>query len=73
MTRTVKIDVVRDEDVIFGVAQEHRADLPKTFNDPLQEWVVDNFDIERNGTILKEAAEMEYVPNEEVVGFRELD
>lgn len=74
--RTVNIDVTCDADgeggiETFGVATEHRLDLPKPFNERLQQWVQEKFEGEvENGETIESAAEMEYVPNEEIIEFR---
>ena len=75
MTRTVSIDVTCDIEegraVTFGVAQQHRPDLPKPFNAPLQEWVANNFSGELEpGVTVEDAAEMEYVPEGDIIEFR---
>lgn len=76
MTRTVNIEVTCDSDgeggiETFGVASEHRPDLPKPFDEPLQEWVHETFEGElQKGETITEAAEMEYEPNDEIIGFR---
>ena len=75
MTRSVSIDVSCDieegEEVVFGVTQEHRPDLPEPFNDPLQDWVEGEFEGELElGETIEAAAEMEYEPDGEIVEFR---
>lgn len=76
MTRTVNIEVTCDSDgeggiETFGVASEHRPDLPKPFNAQLQEWVRENFEGElEKGETIWEAGEMEYEPNGEIIEFR---
>lgn len=76
MARTVNIEVTCDSDgeggvETFGVASEHRPDLPKPFNEQLQDWVKKNFegDLEK-GETLPEAAEMEYEAGGEIIEFR---
>lgn len=77
-TRTVEIDVVRDSDgeggfETFGVALEHRPDLPKPFDQPMQKWVKEHFEGELEpGESLERAAVMEYYPNGEIAEFRKL-
>lgn len=76
MARAVNIDVACDSDgegglATFGVAIEHRPDLPKPFNEALQEWVRENFEGELvKGETIREAAEMEYEPNGDIIEFR---
>lgn len=77
MTRTVSIDVVCDieggEQVIFGVAQEHRPDFPERFDRPLQEWVEETFGGEfESGEVREGYAEMEYEPDGEIIEFRRM-
>jgi hypothetical protein len=74
MTRTVNIEVYCDttdgEKDVFGVASEHRTDLPKPFNSQLQEWVSEQFAHVGPGEIIEEAGELEYEPYGEIVEFR---
>ena len=71
MTRTVAIEIVCEADgSVFGVAEEHRPDLPKPFDDSLQEWVRETFAGELEpGEHHSEAAEMEYEPDGRIVAF----
>lgn len=74
--RTVNIDVTCDADgeggiETFGVATEHRPDLPKPFDEQLQEWVRKQFEDQlESGETIESAAVMEYVPNGEIIEFR---
>ena len=74
MTRTVNIEVYCDttdgEPDLFGLASEHRPDLPKPFDSALQEWVQGNFTHLEAGESIQEAGEMEYEPNGEIIEFR---
>ncbi|WP_336336885.1 hypothetical protein [Haloarcula brevis] len=76
MTRTVNIEVTCDSDgdggiETFGVASEHRPDLPKPFDAQLQVWVLESFEGELDkGETISEAGEMEYEPNGEIIEFR---
>ncbi|RLM37212.1 MULTISPECIES: hypothetical protein [unclassified Haloarcula] len=75
MSRTVNIEVYcdvghSDEPEVFGVASEHRADLPKPFDAPLQEWVRENFSGIEKGDSIPEAGVMEYEPDGEIIEFR---
>lgn len=75
MTRTVNIEVYCDNTPeggveVFGVASEHRPDLPNPFDEPLQEWVREEFAHLEVGDALEEAGEMEYEPDGEIVEFR---
>jgi hypothetical protein len=75
MPRTVNIEVYCDftpegSTGVFAVASEHRPDLPKPFNAPMQEWARATFaDLEVGGA-LEAAGDMEYEPNGGVIGFR---
>lgn len=75
MTETVNIEVYCDntdgERDLFGVYSEHRPNFPDTMDTPLQEWVYENFNYLEIGDCIKEAGEMEYEPNDEIVEFRE--
>lgn len=74
MTETVNIEVYCDitdgEREVFGVASEHRPDLPKPFDSTLQEWVQENFDHLDVGESRPEAGEMEFEPDGDIVEFR---
>ena len=74
MTKTVNLevycDVTDEEREVFGVASEHRPDLPKPFDEPLQQWVQENFNHLEVGDSIAEAGELEYVPSGEIVEFR---
>lgn len=71
---TVNIEVYCDatdgEREVFGVVSEHRSDLPKPFDEPLQEWVRTTFDYLDVGDRLPEAGEMVYEPNNTIIEFR---
>lgn len=69
MTKTVNIEVYCDDGEVFGVASEHRSDLPKPFDEQLQEWVQSTFDELEVGEELSEAGEMVYNPNGDIVRF----
>ncbi|WP_338741457.1 hypothetical protein [Haloplanus salilacus] len=79
MARTVNIEVICDSDSeggieTFGVASEHRPDLPEPFNNSLQEWVRENFENELDkGQTISEAGEMVYEPNGGIIEFRTKD
>jgi hypothetical protein len=75
MTRTVAIEIVCEADgSVFGVVEEHRPDLPKPFDAPLQEWVHETFTGEMDpGESHERAAEMEYESDGEIVRFRRID
>lgn len=64
-TRTVDIEVFPGRLHPFGVAAEHRPDLPMGFDAELQNWVRATFDNERASAV------MEYIPETTVVDFRE--
>lgn len=76
MSRTVNIEVTCDSDgeggvETFGVASEHRPDLPKPFNEQLQDWVQEQFEGQlENGETLPNAGEMEYDPHGQIIEFR---
>lgn len=74
MSRTVNIEVYCDttngEKDLFGVLTEHRPDLPKPVDAPLQEWVSENFQDLEPGESLGEAGVLEYEPNGEIIEFR---
>lgn len=77
MTETVNIEVYCDieegEEVVFGVASEHRPDLPKPFNDALQEWVTETFGGKLDpGEGIERAGEIEYEPDGEIIEFRQI-
>ncbi len=73
MNESVNIEVYCDtedgEKVVFGVASEHRPNLPKPFNEPLQNWVRDTFGHLEVGDELLEAGEMLYVPHDNIIRF----
>ncbi len=70
MSETVNIEVYCDEeDGVFGVASEHRPDLPKPFDDQLQNWVQSTFKDLEAGDELLEAGEMVYSPNGDIIRF----
>ena len=73
MTRTVNIEVYCDttDGEVFGVASQHRPDLPKPFDASLQEWVEEAFDSLGPGEGIEEAGVMEYEPNSEIIEFRQ--
>lgn len=75
MTRTVAIEVVCEADGgVFGITEEHRPDLPKPFDEPLQEWIHKTFAGELEpGESREHTAEMEYEPNGEIIAFRRTD
>lgn len=75
MTRTVNVEVYCDtgangEKDIFAVAGEHRPDLPKSIDGPLQEWAKANFEHLEKGDSLKEAGKLVYKPNGEIVEIK---
>lgn len=75
MTRTVNIEVYCDNSPeggkdVFGVASEHRPDLPKPFDEPMQKWVNENFNHLDVGESIESAGELVYEPNGEIVEFR---
>ena len=71
MTRSVNIEVYCDkpegEREVFGVVSEHRPDLPKPFDEPVQQWVREHFDHLEVGDEVLEAGELIYEPNGEIV------
>lgn len=73
MSKSVNIEVYCDiedgEKVVFGVASEHRPDLPKPFDEQLQNWVQDTFGYLEIGDKLSEAGEMVYIPNDDIIRF----
>jgi len=73
MSKSVNIEVYCDiedgEKVVFGVASEHRPDLPKPFDEQLQNWVQDTFGYLEIGDELSEAGEMVYIPNDDIIRF----
>lgn len=73
LRRTVNIEVYgddTDENGVYGVATNHRPDLPDGFNDRLQGWVAENFKQFVDGDSVFYAAEMEYEPHGDVIDFR---
>lgn len=75
MSRTVNIEIYCDKAAdgskdVFGVVTEHRPDLPKPFDEPLQNWVRENFEDINVGDSIEFAGEMEYVPDGEIIEFR---
>jgi len=76
MSRTVSIEVVCDSDgdggtETFGVVSDHRPDLPRPFNERLQSWVELSFEGQlEQGEAIKNAGEMEYEPNGEIIQIR---
>jgi hypothetical protein len=65
-TRTTNIEVFcvfEDGEIdVFAVASEHRSDLPKPFDESLQEWVTEQFGgLLKPGEFLGKTADMEYV------------
>lgn len=75
MTHTVNIEVYADDDGsggvdVFGVLSEHRGDLPKPFDEELQEWVEEHFSDLEKGDAIEDAGEMVYNPNGDIVEFR---
>jgi hypothetical protein len=76
MTRTVNIEVYCDvgddgeTPEVFGIASEHRPDLPKPFDGLMQEWVTKHFSNLDIGDSFPKAGEMEYEPNGEIIEFR---
>lgn len=74
MSRLVNIEVYcdtgDDEPEVFGVVSEHRPDLPKPFDEPLQKWVQKNFGHLETGDSIAEAGELEYEPNGKIIRFR---
>jgi len=78
MTKTVNIEVYCDnaEDggqEVFAVLSEHRPDLPKPFDQELQEWASENFKNLEVGDAISEAGEFVYEPNGEIVEMRKKD
>jgi hypothetical protein len=75
MSRVVNIEVYCDESPdeekeVYGVASEHRSDLPKPFDEPLQEWVISEFSELKVGESIEQAGEMEYEPSGDIIEFR---
>lgn len=73
LRRTVNVEVYGDdshENGVYGVATEHRPDLPDGLDGAIQEWVSENFEHFIDGDSVFYAAEMEYEPHGDVIGFR---
>ena len=74
MSKRVNIEVyceVEDgEEIVFGVASEHRSDFPKPFDEQLQNWVQQTFDDIEVGDELPDAGTMIYKPNEDIIRFQ---
>ena len=69
MSETVNIEVYCEDGEVFGVASEHRPDLPKPFDDQLQDWVQSTFTGLETGDELPEAGEMVYNPDGDIIRF----
>jgi hypothetical protein len=69
--RTVNIEVYCDrpegEREVFAVASDHRPDLPKPFNNTVQQWARMHFDYLEVGDTVREALTLVYEPNGEIV------
>ena len=75
MTREVNIEVYCDSGPnggkdIFAVVSDHRPDLPKPFDAPLQEWARENFSNLEKGESVEEAGKLIYRPDEEIVEYK---
>jgi hypothetical protein len=72
--RTVNIEVYCDrpegEREVFAVVSDHRPDLPKPFDDTVQEWAREHFDHLGVGDSVTEAGTLAYEPNGEIVDIR---
>jgi len=78
MTKTVNIEIYCDnaedgEKDVFAVLSEHRPDLPKPFDQELQNWASENFNNLEIGDSIFEAGEFVYEPNDEIVEMRKKD
>jgi hypothetical protein len=69
MSKSVNIEVYCDDGETYGVASEHRPDLPKPFDEQLQEWVQSTFNNLEAGDELPNAGEMVYNPNGDIIRF----
>lgn len=69
MSESVNIEVYCEEGDVFGVASEHRPDLPKPFDEQLQNWVQSTFTDLEAGDKLPEGGDMVYNPNGDIIRF----
>jgi len=74
MTRTINIEVYcsmeNGEKDVFAVASEHRPDLPKPFDEHLQEWAQSTYSHLKPGESKETAGKMVYKPNDEIIDIR---
>lgn len=73
-TRTVNIEVycesAKSGKDVFAVLTEHRSDLPKPFNEQIQEFASEAYGHLDVGDSIVNAGILEYVPNGEIVDIR---
>lgn len=77
MTRSVNIEVYCDQTPdrgaeVFAVVSEHRSDLPKPFDERVQQWAKEHFHGLSVGDGVPNAGTMIYEPHGEIVNI-ELD
>lgn len=74
MPQTVNIEVYcsmeNGEKDVFAVLSEHRPDLPKPFDKPLQEWAESTYSHMEPGESIERAGKMVYKSDSDIVEFR---
>lgn len=69
--RTVNIEVYCDrpegEREVFAVVSDHRSDLPKPLDEPVQAWARKHFEHLKVGESISEAGTLVYEPNSEII------
>lgn len=72
--KSVNIEVYAETDEseqdVFAVVSEHRPELPKPFDEQLQQWARANFSDVEPGTSIPEAGELHYEPFGEIAEIR---
>lgn len=70
MTRTVDINVYCEIDETFATLTELRPDLPKPFDNQLQDWAEHNFTDCDPGTVIENAGTFVYEPEGAIIEIR---